>query len=144
MCTFISIYQNIYIFTLSFPTAYTKQCKKLCKAPEMHNNSFLAHFICSVNVSLGTSKCTDTVTRPWLWVWVRVRAHGCGYGYRYETMGTGKGPTCQRVMGMGTGTGSRPWVRVWVHNVVPGCGYGYVCGYGYYKSASQPKFSFKF
>ena len=43
----------------------------------------------------------------------------------------GTGPTCQRDMGMGMGTGSSPWVRVrvWVRNFAP--------GYGYYKSGDS-------
>ena len=92
------------IFHPPLPTACTKECKKLCVAPEKHNYNLLAHFICTVNVTLGMG------LRPW--VWVRVRTHGFGYGYGYETMGMGTGPTFRLVVSMDTGTGSSPWVWV--------------------------------
>ena len=120
-------YISFLFFTLLYHTECTKQCERLCVAPEKHNNNLLAHLSCTVNVALGTC------TRPWVWVWVRVRVptHGYGYGYGYE-------PT-----GMGTGTGTRPWVRVrvrvrhvskswvWVRVRVRDHGYGYGYGYGY-------------
>ena len=46
-------YFNFLFFTLPYPTACTKQCKKLCVVPEKHNNTLLANFICTVNVALG-------------------------------------------------------------------------------------------
>ena len=56
-------------------------------APEKQNNNLLAHFICSVNVALGTG----TGSRPWVrvrvWVHTFIPGYGNnfvpGYGYGY-------------------------------------------------------------
>ena len=40
-------------FSLSFTTQHEQNNKKLCVAPEKHNNYLLAHLSCTVNVVLG-------------------------------------------------------------------------------------------
>ena len=85
----MGIWEFRHISISNFSPSLTPQhvCKKLCVAPEKENNNLLAHFICTVNVTLGTG------TRPWVWVRVPVRDHGYGYGYEYgyEPMGMGTG-----------------------------------------------------
>ena len=41
-------------FSLSFTTQHVQNNKKLCVAPEKHNNYLLAHLSCTVNMVLGT------------------------------------------------------------------------------------------